>query len=404
MMLNSNAGKTFTDDKRFRVLVAGRRFGKTRLILCELLRAAAKPKSVVWYIAPTYRQARQIMWETLKAETPGEYIAKCNETDLSMLLVNGSVIALRGADNPDSLRGVSLHFAAFDEYDFIDQDVWPKVIRPMLTTTKGGAIFAGTPDGFGPLYDLYLRGNSVEPDDADWSAYQFTTLEGGWVPEHEIEDAKRDSDERTFRQEYCASFENVSGRVYYAFDRKENVKEPPEHVKNCPLGVGMDFNVNPMSAVIFAEDVRNTYVIGEVVIHNRSNTQEMLDELRRRYGSRLVSAYPDPTGRHASTNAPVGISDHSLIEKAGLRVFCRGVSVVKDGINAVNARLCSASGERRLFIAPECKELIEALERHAYKQGTSQPNKNDGYDHISDGLKYPMSYLHPIRERQQWQQ
>jgi len=400
MQLKQNAGMVFTDQSRFRVLVAGRRFGKTRLVLCELLRAAAMPRKNVWYIAPTYRQARQIMWGVLKAETPPEFVRKANETDLSLELINGSVIALRGADNPDSLRGVSLHFAAFDEYDFIDSTVWPAVIRPMLTTTGGRAIFAGTPDGYGPLYDLYLRGKSVKTDDSDWSAHQFTTLDGGWVPPQEIEDAKRDSDERTYRQEYLASFETMSGRVYYAFDRTENVKEPPQYAG--PLAMGMDFNVDPMTAVIFHEDTTTTWVIDEIVIKS-SNTQECIDEAKRRYGARIVAAYPDPAGRGRSTSAPVGYSDHAILRAAGLTVYVRGKVSLRDGINALNARLCSADGKRRMMISPRCKRLIEALERHCYKDGAAIPAQ-DGHEHITDALKYPTEYLHPVRTVAQWSQ
>lgn len=404
MQLKHAAGQVFQDQARFRVLVAARRFGKTRMLLCELLRAAAAPNQSAWYIAPTYRQARQIMWACLKTEIPREYIIKCNETDLSMTLTSGSTISLRGADNPDSLRGVALDFAAFDEYDFIDPEVFPMVIRPTLLTTGGKAIFVGTPYGFGPLYDLYLRGQSKAPDDAEWSSYQFTTIEGGWVDRAEIEDARRDSDERTFKQEYLACFENATGRVYYAFDRAGNIKEPPANIAAGSLAAGMDFNVSPMTAVIIAEDVESTWIIDEIVIPNNSNTLEMIGEIRRRYGQRVSTVYPDPTGRHGSTNAPVGQSDHELLRQAGFRVLCRGVSDVRDGINAVNTRLCNAAGERRLFVSPKCVNLIEALERHAYKAGTSKPDKNDGYDHIVDGLRYGVEFLHPITKRQNWQQ
>lgn len=404
MRLKYSAGQVFKDTARFRALIAGRRFGKTRLIMLELLRAASEPGKNIWYIAPTYRQARQIMWSCLKTEIPQEYILKCNETDLSMTLVTGSTISLRGADNPDSLRGVSLDFAAFDEYDFIDKDVFPMVIRPMLLTTGGRAIFTGTPDGFGSLYDLYLRGKSSEPDDLDWSSFQFTTLDGGWVPVEEIEKARRDSDTRTFNQEYLATFENASGRVYYAFDRAQNIKEPSESLKSGALAVGMDFNVSPMTAVIVAEDINASWVIDEIVIPQNSNTREMINEIRARYGDRVQNIYPDPTGRHGSTNAPVGQSDHELLRQAGFKVLCRGVSNVRDGINTVNSRLCSATGERKLFIAPKCVNLITAFERHAYKLGTSQPDKGDEYGHILDGCRYIIEYLHPIKQRQQWQQ
>jgi hypothetical protein len=116
-----------------------------------------------------------------------------------------------------------------------------------------------------------------------------------------------------------------------------------------------------------------------------------------------VSAYPDPAGRGRSTSAPVGYSDHAILRAAGLTVYVRGQVSLKDGINALNARLCSADGKRHLFIAPKCKQLIAALDRHCYKQGAPIPAQ-DGHEHITDALKYPMHYIHPIRTVTQWTQ
>jgi hypothetical protein len=394
MLLKRSAAAVFNDNARYRVLIAGRRFGKTRLMVVELARAASIPGARVWCVYPTYRQAKQVAWSVLKDELPAGWVTAINETDLTLTLANKATISLRGADNAVGL----------DEFDFMDGNVWPEVIRPMLATTAGRALFVGTPDGFGPLYDLYGRGKSQSADDHDWSAHQFTTLDGGWVPAQEIEDAKRDMDERTFRQEFCASFENASGRVYYAFDREHNVREAPHGIEQSgALGVGIDFNVDPMTAVVFHDDLAATHIIDEVTIRS-SNTQELAAELRQRYGTRIVSAYPDPAGRARKTSANVGITDHQLLRDAGFIVYSRMSVSVRDGINAVNSRLCSADGTRRLFVSPKCKQMIAAFERHSYKPGTSQPDKCDGFDHLCDAARYPIDYLHPIIQRASWTQ
>ena len=404
MNLKRCAHAVFKDDARFRVLIAGRRFGKTRLMIAEQARAAATPGARCWCVYPTYRQAKQVAWAVLKEELPAGWITGVNETDLTVTLANKSTISLRGADNPDSLRGVGLDFAGFDEFDFMDAATWPEVIRPMLATTGGRALFVGTPDGFGPLYDLYGRGKSSAAGDSDWSAHQFTTLDGGWVSAQEIEDARRDMDDRTFQQEFCATFVNAAGRVYYAFDREHNVREPaPGMLASTALGVGIDFNVDPMTAVIFHDDLAATHVIDEITIRS-SNTHEMIAELKARYGARIVAAYPDPAGRARKTSAIVGVTDHEIIRQAGIPVYTRLSVSVRDGINAVNARLCSADKVRRLFVAPKCKGLIAALERHSYKAGTSQPDKGDGFDHWCDSLRYPCDYLHSIIKRASWTQ
>ena len=142
-VLHEKQAEVFSDPSRFRVLVAGRRFGKSRLSAAELLRAASAPKRKVWYIAPTYRMAKQIMWLDLLDSIPYQYVVKKNETAMEITLRNGSVIYLRGADNPDTLRGIEAHFAVMDEFQDIKEDVWMKIIRPALSKTRARCLFVG---------------------------------------------------------------------------------------------------------------------------------------------------------------------------------------------------------------------------------------------------------------------
>ena len=401
MILKKHAGLVFQDQHRYRVLVSGRRFGKTMELVAEALQALTIPNSMVWYICPSYRMAKQIAWVVLQSSIPKQWVSKKNEQDLSITLVNNSTIALRGCDSPDSLRGVALNLALFDEYDFIGADVWPKIIRPMLATTNGRAIFSGTPDGFTNLFDLYQRGQSKLPEDDDWSSYQYTTLDGGWVAQEEVDAAMRDMDDRTFRQEFKASFETSGGRVYYAFDRAHNIRElEPEIAKTCELAIGLDFNVSPCCTSVLAFVKDTAYVIDEIVIPNNANTHDTVAEVRLRYGGRVKNAYPDPSSRQRSTSAEHGVSDFSILKQSGFNVFAALSTLsVRDGINAVNSRLCSVDKHRRLFISSKCKNLIKALESHSFKRGTSQPDK-DIYVHHADSLRYPISYLYPIIHRE----
>jgi hypothetical protein len=140
---------------RFRVAVCGRRFGKTHLAIRELAKYAAKPDQRVWYVAPTYRMAKQIVWKKLKKKLLSiNWVKKVNEQDLTLELVNGSEISLRGADNYDSLRGVGLNFICLDEFADIDSEAWYEVLRPTLADTAGHALFLGTPKGM--VYRPYL--------------------------------------------------------------------------------------------------------------------------------------------------------------------------------------------------------------------------------------------------------
>jgi hypothetical protein len=413
MILKHNAGVVFQDQHRYRVLKAGRRFGKTRLFAAEIMKAIQSGNTTeddygeIWYIAPTYRQAKKIFWHVLKKAIPWQWIqGKANETDLSIRLKNDLLISLKGADNPDSLRGNALILALFDETDYIAPSVWTEVIRPMLGTTYGRAIFAGTPDGKKQLAAFYQRGQSGDPRNKGWASWKFTTLEGGWVAADEIEEMRGDMDETTFRQEIMAEDVLSSGVVYYAFS-KENIRICPPELKNGRICAGMDFNVSPwMAAPIFALRGEEIFFFDDIIIP-RGNTQMMIDELKNRYGQRLVDIYPDPTGKNPSTKSAVGTSDFTMLEKAGYRLFARNATIsVKNGINAVNSRLCSATKVRRMFIDPSLRRtnpnhpprLLDCIEQHVYKINTSIPEEDD-YKHLLDGCRYACDYLFPIKDK-----
>jgi Terminase large subunit, T4likevirus-type, N-terminal len=213
--------EVFRSERRFRVLVAGRRFGKTYLALVELCRAAWGRGRTVWYVAPTYKQAKRVAWRPLKEMTRPYWEGTPNETDLSIRLITGGTICLRGADNYDSLRGEGLDFVVLDEYASMAPAAWTEVLRPSLSDRQGKALFIGTPRGYNHFYELFEKAHGQR----GWEAFKFTTEQGGNVPFGELESAARELDERTYRQEYQASFENVgSGIVYYGFDRGGNVK------------------------------------------------------------------------------------------------------------------------------------------------------------------------------------
>ncbi len=378
---------------RFKVVIAGRRFGKTHLSIRELCRNAREPNMEVWYVAPTYKMARQIVWRKLKNKLQDlNWIAKTNETELSIALINGSLISLKGADNYDSLRGVGLDFIVLDEFADIDPDAWYETLRPTLSDRQGKALFIGTPKGIGNwAYEIY---QNSQDDPSNWASFSYTTLDGGNVSEDEIEQARKDLDERTFRQEYMATFETFSGRIYYAFDRAANVRK---YEGNTPdvLYVGMDFNIDPMSAVIATRIGDTLHIIDEVRIFS-SNTIEMIDELKQRFSKSKIWVYPDPAGNQRKTSAG-GATDVNLLSNAGFVVKSpRAHTPVRDRINAVNSRLCSSSGIRHLIIDPKCKYTIEGLERQIYKEGSSQPDKDSGYDHMNDALGYMIDYIFPV--------
>lgn len=328
----------------------------------------------------------------LISTVPESYIVKRNETELSLSLINGSKISLKGAEKPDNLRGRSLDFVVMDEVADMRREAWYEVIRPSLSDRMGSALFIGTPKGRNHFYDLWTTG--TDKNDG-WQSWQFTTLDGGNVPSSEVIAARRDLDERTFNQEYLAQFVNYSGVIYYGFNREESVRKAS--IESDTLHIGMDFNLDPMSAVVSVKMGDVIQVVDEIVMFG-SNTDEMVDEIKTRYPAKNVIIYPDPASRQRKTSAG-GRTDLSILQNAGFTVKAKNRhAAVRDRINAVNSRLCSGDGKRHLFVDPKCKQTISSLERQTYKEGTSQPEK-DGYDHMNDALGYLVEYLYPIRKQ-----
>lgn len=380
-------------DARFRVLCAGRRFGKSILAIREMAKFARQPNKAIMYVAPTYGMARNIIFEPLKQKMRDlRWVKKINETRMEITLVNNSKIMLRGAENYDALRGTGVDFLVMDEMADIKPEAWSEVLRPTLSAQNppGSALFVSSPKGLNHFKDLFDLGKTND----EWESWQMTTIEGGNVPPEEVEAAKRDLDAKTWAQEYEASFENYSSLIYWAFDLEESVQKwEPKELKQVMLFC--DFNVNPIVGAVVVRTEYGLHIIDEIAIYG-SNTDELAQEMRRRYPKEQIIAFPDPAGAQNRTSAG-GKTDHSILQNAGFRVLFRPRHPkVKDRINAVNSLLLNTNKERRLFVDPKCREVIKSLSRHAYKEGTMIPDKDNGLDHMSDAIGYGVEYLFPV--------
>lgn len=219
----------FNSTARFKVVSAGRRFGKSRLAAWILIIKALQSESKdVFYIGPTFQQAKDIMWNMLKELLHGtDLIESTHENTATMKLVNGRRISLKGSDRPDTLRGVGLAYVVLDEYASMKVEVWEQIIRPTLSDVKGGALFIGTPAGKNHFYDLYQEAQ----EDEDWDAFQFTSVDNPFLPEEEIEAASKTMSSMSFRQEFEASFETFSGGIFK--ERWFVEDEEPEEGSYC---------------------------------------------------------------------------------------------------------------------------------------------------------------------------
>ena len=378
MKLSKVQKKVSDDPNRFRILSMGRRGGKSYLAMNEMAKFARFPNQRILAVAPTYKQCKNIWWNDLKAMLIGKnWVKKINESELQITLVNNSTITLRSSENYDALRGAKYNFIVLDECADMKPDVWFSVLRPTLSDTGGHALFISSPKGRNWFYELWCEGEKE-----NYSSYQFTTLEGGWVPAEEVDQARLDLDTRTFEQEYEAQFVSYAGVIYYAF-AEQNIKSYPGVLsKDDVLHVGCDFNIDPMSATIAVVKNGIAWVIDEIEIYG-SNTNELVQEIKARYHHNRIIAYPDSSGIKRTTNS--GISDHQILQNAGFKLMVQpGNPPVIDRIASVNG----AFEKDKLFIDPKCRSLKNCLIKHTYKEGTRQPTKDQGLDHLNDSLGY----------------
>lgn len=369
------------DDKaRFKVIVCGRRFGKTTYAVNTLIEEALlTPNGLFFYVAPTYRQAKMIAWEMLTKATqklPKQLVHKVHESELYVLIGNGSKVCIKGGDNPDSLRGVGLNGCVLDEYADMDETLFEKVIRPSLSDKKGWCTFIGTPKGFNHFYYLFTKAQTLP----DWKAFHFTVYDSPVIQADEIEKIKAGIPEDTFAQEYLGDFRKHEGLVYKEFDRIRHIfTEKPDSFSEVIAGVDFGFT-NPAAIVSIGRDADNHFwVVDEWYKNGKTNPEIVVvaKNLQKTHGINVF--YPDAA-------EPDRIKE---MDDAGL--YTREVNKdISSGIDRVRELLKT----NRLHIAAHCVNLIRELEAYRYppkRQGNNEkedPVKEN--DHALDALRYAM--------------
>jgi predicted phage terminase large subunit-like protein len=213
-------------EARFKVVAAGRRTGKSRLAAYLLIVNGLQTKQgQVFYVAPTQGQARDIMWQTL-LEVGHPVIKASHINNLQITLINGTKISLKGADRPETMRGVSLKYLCMDEYADMKPEVWEQILRPALTDQKGQALFIGTPMGRNHFYDLYQLANLEEHN--SYESWHFTSYDNPLLDPTEIDMAKQQMSSFAFRQEFMASFEAQGSEIFHEDWIKMADKEPKD--------------------------------------------------------------------------------------------------------------------------------------------------------------------------------
>jgi len=414
--LKPNQALVFKCKARFRVLVAGRRFGKTHLALAEIMRLATQPNRLIWYVGPNDGQSKRIVWDRLKALTRSLWAKRPNETALRIDTKAGSTIIVSGAFNPDSLRGDGLDLIVLDEYASMKPTAWESVLRPALSDRLGRALFIGTPQGMNHFYERFEYAHN----DPDWQAFQFTTADGGIVSQDEIAAAARELDPVSYQQEFGAEFVTANRhRVYYPFNRAIHVT-PISFDRLRSLIWSLDFNVNPMCMLLIQRHADIVHVIDEVVLPN-ANTEAACQAMHERFQACFkqiptylyplqIEIYGDASGSQKRTSASA--TDWAIVRQ----FFAKWVGTyqplyriqssnppVRDRINCVNSRLRNTFEESRLFIDPKCRELIKDLEQVAWATDytgavtTELDKSNPARTHSSDALGYYIAHAFPLK-------
>ena len=398
MILHHSQNKIASSNARFRVVNAGRRFGKT-VLACEEIKGVALYKEArIVYISPTIQQSRDIMWQQLKSELL-PITLKTNESRLELEVMNkdgkSSFIQLKGWEAIETLRGQSFDFIVLDEVASMRNFWvgWNEVLSPTLIDRKGHTMFISTPKGFNHFYDLY----NMHEKDKNYESFHFTTYDNPNIPPEEIEREKLSKPENTFAQEYLGSFRKSEGLVYKEFRRDVHVynddseKQPTNIIKRM---AGIDFGfTNPTAIIRGSKGHDNDYwITGEW--YKTQKTDEQIADVVSAYG--FDEVYPDPE------------SPSAIAELQKRNVYCKEViknkDSIKNGINKIRALFL----QNKIHIHASCTNLINELETYSYPEGKVGRNDEENpvkeHDHALDALRYMIFMDEPVNIRVQLQQ
>lgn len=345
------------DDKhRYKVIRCGRRFGKTVYAVNFIIQEASSKGGDYWFVAPTYRQAKEIAWRVFDQYLPRELINKKNETELSIELTNGARISLKGADNPDSLRGVGLNGVVLDEYAFMQPYAW-EVISPILQDKKGWAIFISTPDGYNHFYDLYGT------QDDDFKSFHYTSYDNPYLDPEELNKEKERMSSERFAQEYEAEFMKRSGAVWKLFSRDIHVVPRSNPDKSSAVYGSIDFGFaigHPTAFML--HEIKST---GEVCTFDGFTQegltpQSVVEQIRALSGGLLIR------GIYCDTARPDLVR---VLNEAGLPA----IDARKDvelGIAKVEEYMMvdPALGRPRWTISSHLTKAVEQIEQYVWQE------------------------------------
>ena len=385
-------------EARFRVIVGGRRVGKSKSCLHEVLRHCFMTQNgLAWWVAPTYTEAREVgLQEFIDVyEDIRPAVSSFHRSNMKVVFTNGSRLYFKGADRRDSLRGRGLTFCMLDEVAFIQPDIWYKVIRPALSDRKGRAVLATTPNGRNWLHALFTQAASL----ANWERYHWPSALNPLMTADELDDARATLSDMEYRQEFLGEFVNRSGKVYSDFGEANQIDvfklDPTLH----EIFIGADFGyANPAAILFFAVDRRTELVTQWDEIYGSRMTMEDIEaqislKLRDQgiQPRHVAAVFTDPAGNAEEITS--GISPVDSLRKT-FRVDNKGTEIAP-GLALVRSYIKNAKGDVRFRILRKCVNTINSFEGYCYPPaGTMDasikevPFKDGLHDHACDAVRY----------------
>lgn len=372
------------DTHRFRVINAGRRWGKSTLVAWEMFAIAASNENArVPYYAPTRDDARDIMWKALKEICAPLIIGEPNESRLEINIRNrfggSSLIVLYGWEAVQERgKGVGVK----NNHVFLDEVSkyknfkfgWEEILRPTLIDLMGGATFISTPNGFNHFYDLSL----MDGTNADWTYFHFTSLDNPHLKPEELENMKHEMTADRYAQEILGEFRKREGLVYKDFSRDNTVvRELPQDFECLYTLGGVDWgHTHPAAVITIKKDYRGNYYITDEWYEPGHTEEEIVDKV---VSFRFNKVYPDPE------NA----SGIEALKKRGvnLRTVNKGAGSVVSGVSKVQELL----KQQRLFVLSNCKNVISEFESYSYPEDKGRginENPLKENDDAMDAIRY----------------
>jgi PBSX family phage terminase large subunit len=389
-----------SDQARFKYLLTGRRGGKTTALVEDMLKKMSQCpyRGEIFYIGPTNQQAKELVWEPIEDrldELGWKYEPKVSKSRFEFQ--GKRKIYIIGAEKIRRIRGHSVYAAYLDEIAYFDTDlnyVW-KAVRPALSDLQGSAIASTTPNGKGTqAYEFFLEVQKKE----DWKLFHWNTTDNPFIDQGEILSAKRELDERSFRQEYMATWESFDGLAYYCFDEKQHIKKTEPITDTLPICISLDFNVNPTTLLVSQNHGGMHQFKMEYSVKNSSTVESLRTfcfDFRDYKKSTKIIVYGDAAGNNR--NSTTGFSDYYYVKEIlsfsgyqfELCVPGRNPPII-DRVGYVNSYLKNVVGETRVMIDPSCSDLIRDLSSQAL-EGRFPSDKNN-LGHKADAFGYYISW------------